>query len=104
MSNGGHRAQKVVLIGSLILLLIALGTAVIAVLSPSWQVVDIREFRAQHHVKAFISSFSTVYSFFFISLLRTDTCFSLINSANIFIAWFVARLYSPTLSFIWSKW
>lgn len=53
MSNAGHRAQKAVLIVSLILLLIALGTSVIAVLSPSWQVVDIREFRAQHHVKAF---------------------------------------------------
>ncbi|CAG9538007.1 unnamed protein product [Cercopithifilaria johnstoni] len=49
MSNAGHRAQKAVLIGSLILLLIALIISIIAVLSPSWQVVDIREFRAQHH-------------------------------------------------------
>ncbi|VDK68153.1 unnamed protein product [Litomosoides sigmodontis] len=49
MSNGGRRAQKAVLISSVILLLIAFGTSVISVLSPSWQVVDIREFRAQHH-------------------------------------------------------
>ncbi|VDN90478.1 unnamed protein product [Brugia pahangi] len=49
MSNTGYRAQKAVLIGCLVLLLIALGTSIIAVLSPSWQVVDIREFRAQHH-------------------------------------------------------
>ncbi|EJD75756.1 hypothetical protein LOAG_17167 [Loa loa] len=49
MGNAGHRAQKAVLIGSLVLLFIALGTSIIAVLSPSWQVVVIREFRAQHH-------------------------------------------------------
>ncbi|KAM3720386.1 Clc-like protein [Dirofilaria immitis] len=49
MGNAGHKAQKAVLICSLILLLIALGISVVAVLSPSWQVVDIREFRAQHH-------------------------------------------------------
>uniref|UniRef100_A0A7I4KD38 Bm2345 n=1 Tax=Brugia malayi TaxID=6279 RepID=A0A7I4KD38_BRUMA len=49
MGNTGYRAQKAVLIGCLVLLLIALGTSIIAVLSPSWQVVDIREFRAQHH-------------------------------------------------------
>uniref|UniRef100_A0A0R3RPW6 Clc-like protein n=1 Tax=Elaeophora elaphi TaxID=1147741 RepID=A0A0R3RPW6_9BILA len=49
MGSAGHRVQKAVLIASLILLLIAFGTCIIAVLSPSWQVVDIREFRAQHH-------------------------------------------------------
>ncbi|VDK72276.1 unnamed protein product [Onchocerca ochengi] len=49
MGNAEHRTKKAVLIGSLVLLLIALGISVVSVLSPSWQVVDIREFRAQHH-------------------------------------------------------
>uniref|UniRef100_A0A915Q3E8 Uncharacterized protein n=1 Tax=Setaria digitata TaxID=48799 RepID=A0A915Q3E8_9BILA len=49
MGNGEHRAQKAVLIASLVLLLIGLAISIVAVLSPSWQVVDIREFRAQHH-------------------------------------------------------
>ncbi|VDN20149.1 unnamed protein product [Gongylonema pulchrum] len=49
MGHGQHGAQKVVLVASLVLLLIALGLSIAAVLSPSWQVVDIREFRAQHH-------------------------------------------------------
>jgi hypothetical protein len=35
--------------GSL-LLLAALGLATVAVLDPSWLVVDIREFQAEHHV------------------------------------------------------
>uniref|UniRef100_A0A8R1DL52 Clc-like protein n=1 Tax=Caenorhabditis japonica TaxID=281687 RepID=A0A8R1DL52_CAEJA len=42
-------AQTIVIISSLILLIIALGLQAGGVMSPSWQVVDIREFRATHH-------------------------------------------------------
>ncbi|VDM96110.1 unnamed protein product [Thelazia callipaeda] len=49
MSSKDHKAQKAVLIASLVILMIALGTSVIAILSPSWQVVDLREFRVEHH-------------------------------------------------------
>ncbi|CAO4385402.1 unnamed protein product [Caenorhabditis nigoni] len=42
-------AQTIVIISSLILLIVALGLQAGGVMSPSWQVVDIREFRATHH-------------------------------------------------------
>ncbi|CAB3400698.1 unnamed protein product [Caenorhabditis bovis] len=40
--------QTIVIISSLILLIVALGLQAGGVISPSWQVVDIREFRATH--------------------------------------------------------
>lgn len=47
-------AQTIVIISSLILLIVALGLQAGGVMSPSWQVVDIREFRATHHVSSFV--------------------------------------------------
>ncbi|CAI5455972.1 unnamed protein product [Caenorhabditis angaria] len=41
--------QTVIIISSLILLIVALGLQAGGVMSPSWQVVDIREFRATHY-------------------------------------------------------
>ncbi|CAD6187559.1 unnamed protein product [Caenorhabditis auriculariae] len=41
--------QTVVIISSLILVILAFGLQAAGVMSPSWQVVDIREFRATHH-------------------------------------------------------
>lgn len=47
--NGGFM-QTLVIIASLILLMIGLILSIIGILNPSWQVVDIREFRQEHHV------------------------------------------------------
>ncbi|CEF71656.1 Clc protein-like family-containing protein [Strongyloides ratti] len=49
MSNTGNFIQTVVLIISLIFQMIAISISIYSTFSPSWQVVDIREFRAQHH-------------------------------------------------------
>lgn len=42
--------QTCILVGSLILIVIAFALSAAGLFSPSWQVVDIREFRAEHHV------------------------------------------------------
>uniref|UniRef100_A0A7E4VFJ3 Clc-like protein 2 n=1 Tax=Panagrellus redivivus TaxID=6233 RepID=A0A7E4VFJ3_PANRE len=47
-SNGGFM-QTLVIIASLILLISGLILSIVGVINPSWQVVDIREFRAEHH-------------------------------------------------------
>lgn len=42
--------QLILILISLFLLLTALIFGVIGVMSPSWQIVNIREFQAEHHV------------------------------------------------------
>ncbi|KAK0397244.1 hypothetical protein QR680_002045 [Steinernema hermaphroditum] len=49
MSSEGRIGQTIVLVTSLALLLVGVGFNVAGFLSPSWQVVDIKEFRAEHH-------------------------------------------------------
>uniref|UniRef100_A0A0K0FDY3 Clc-like protein n=1 Tax=Strongyloides venezuelensis TaxID=75913 RepID=A0A0K0FDY3_STRVS len=49
MSGTENFIQTVVLIISLIFQIIAISLAIYSTCSPSWQVVDIREFRAEHH-------------------------------------------------------
>uniref|UniRef100_A0A915NLI8 Uncharacterized protein n=1 Tax=Meloidogyne floridensis TaxID=298350 RepID=A0A915NLI8_9BILA len=50
-TNAGRSCPQLALILiTLFLLLTAVILAVIALLNPSWQVVDIREFQAEHHV------------------------------------------------------
>jgi hypothetical protein len=43
--------QTVVLVLTLVLIMVGLGLSTAGLLNPSWQVVDIREFRAEHHVR-----------------------------------------------------
>ena len=45
--------QTLVIILSLIFLMLAMILSIVGVLNPSWQVVDLREFRAEHHVRNF---------------------------------------------------
>ncbi|KAE9551004.1 hypothetical protein FO519_005790 [Halicephalobus sp. NKZ332] len=47
-ANGGF-TQTLVIIGSLILLMLGLILSIVGLINPSWQVVDIREFRQEHH-------------------------------------------------------
>uniref|UniRef100_A0AC35TLF0 Clc-like protein n=1 Tax=Rhabditophanes sp. KR3021 TaxID=114890 RepID=A0AC35TLF0_9BILA len=47
--GGEALSQTIVLIVSLIFQITATAIAIFSALSPSWQVVDIREFRAEHH-------------------------------------------------------
>jgi len=48
-NNNGGFMQTLVIIASLILLMLGLILSIIGLLNPSWQVVDIREFRQEHH-------------------------------------------------------
>lgn len=43
-------AQTIVIIASILTVILAVALQAGGVISPSWQVVDIREFRATHHV------------------------------------------------------
>ncbi|KAJ1364436.1 hypothetical protein KIN20_024536 [Parelaphostrongylus tenuis] len=45
----GRFAQTCILVVALILIVIALALSAAGLFSPTWQVVDIREFRAEHH-------------------------------------------------------
>lgn len=49
-STGRSCPQLILILITLFLLLTALILCIIGVMSPSWQVVDIREFQAEHHV------------------------------------------------------
>uniref|UniRef100_A0A1I7Z847 Clarin-3 n=1 Tax=Steinernema glaseri TaxID=37863 RepID=A0A1I7Z847_9BILA len=49
MSSESRVGQTLILVFSLALLLVGIGLNVAGLLSPSWQVVDIKEFRAEHH-------------------------------------------------------
>jgi hypothetical protein len=49
-SEGKRFGLTVIIIFSLLLLMSAAILSIIGGLSPSWQVVDIREFQAEHHV------------------------------------------------------
>uniref|UniRef100_A0A0N4ZC13 Clc-like protein n=1 Tax=Parastrongyloides trichosuri TaxID=131310 RepID=A0A0N4ZC13_PARTI len=49
MGSSENFIQTVVLIISLIFQIVAISIAIYSIFSPSWQVVDIREFRAEHH-------------------------------------------------------
>ncbi|PAV64745.1 hypothetical protein WR25_26235 [Diploscapter pachys] len=44
-----HGSRTVVIVISLVLLVIAFGLSAAGVMSPSWQVVDLREFQSVHH-------------------------------------------------------
>lgn len=49
-TEGRSCPQLILILISLFLLLTAMILGVIGVMSPSWQIVDIREFQAEHHV------------------------------------------------------
>lgn len=49
-STGRSCSQLILILITLFLLLSALILSIIGAMSPSWQVVDIREFQAEHHV------------------------------------------------------
>lgn len=42
--------QKLLLVLSIVLICVGLGLTIAGIFSPAWQVVDIREFRAEHQV------------------------------------------------------
>jgi hypothetical protein len=48
-NSSGGCMQTLVIILSLIFLMLAMILSIVGVLNPSWQVVDLREFRAEHH-------------------------------------------------------
>lgn len=48
-----HGSRTVVIVISLVLLVIAFGLSAAGIMSPSWQVVDLREFQSVHHVRPF---------------------------------------------------
>ena len=49
-NNNGGFMQTLVIIASLVLLMLGLILSIVGLINPSWQVVDIREFRQEHHV------------------------------------------------------
>ncbi|KAK6033376.1 Clc-like protein [Ostertagia ostertagi] len=53
--------QTCVLVCSLILIVIAFALSAAGLFSPSWQVVDIREFRAEHHVCGIRKNLTSVH-------------------------------------------
>lgn len=65
----GRCGQICILATSFILLICGFALCTTGLVSPSWQVVDIREFRAEHHVRSF-------------RILEIQ-----------FLAWFMARLH-----------
>lgn len=52
-NSKSNLSQTIVLVVALVLLFISIALCIAGLLSPSWQVVDIREFRAVHHVSIF---------------------------------------------------
>ncbi|PAV55674.1 hypothetical protein WR25_01531 [Diploscapter pachys] len=49
MGIKAHGSRTVVIVISLVLLVIAFGLSAAGIMSPSWQVVDLREFQSVHH-------------------------------------------------------
>ncbi|VDO79358.1 unnamed protein product [Haemonchus placei] len=87
--------QTCILVCSLILIVIAFALSAAGLFSPSWQVVDIREFRAEHHVSGASTQTGLIDAIILYSL-PLYTVFGCINLCmNLFLIMF---------SFLCSAW